>query len=133
MGIVHRDLKYENIMFENSSDLAEIKVIDFGLSKKFAGKPGDMTERVGTMYVLVLILLLMRDRGSVLLARVRILRIVLIFFWGQLHDGTTGFARRVLFPGRYVVHWCDFLHAAFNFETFLQQKQTSDDRFDHAW
>lgn len=27
-GIVHRDLKFENIMFENKSENAEIKVID---------------------------------------------------------------------------------------------------------
>jgi calcium-dependent protein kinase len=50
-GIVHRDLKLENIMFEDESDDAEVKLIDFGLSKKFMGKPGYMTERVGTMYV----------------------------------------------------------------------------------
>ena len=51
-GVVHRDLKYENILFENPSPAAEIKVIDFGLSKKFkSGTPGIMTERVGTMYV----------------------------------------------------------------------------------
>lgn len=51
-GVVHRDLKYENILFENPSPSAEVKVIDFGLSKKFtSGTPGIMTERVGTMYV----------------------------------------------------------------------------------
>ena len=51
-GIVHRDLKYENILFENHTSMANIKVIDFGLSKKFkTGIPGIMTERVGTMYV----------------------------------------------------------------------------------
>ena len=51
-GIVHRDLKYENILFENNKPMANIKVIDFGLSKKFkTGVPGIMTERVGTMYV----------------------------------------------------------------------------------
>ena len=51
-GIVHRDLKYENILFENNTVSANIKVIDFGLSKKFkTGVPGIMTERVGTMYV----------------------------------------------------------------------------------
>jgi serine/threonine protein kinase len=51
-GIVHRDLKYENILFENPTPMANIKVIDFGLSKKFkTGVPGVMTERVGTMYV----------------------------------------------------------------------------------
>jgi serine/threonine protein kinase len=50
MSIVHRDLKFENIMFENSDPAAEIKIIDFGLSKKFgSAKPGFMTDRVGTM------------------------------------------------------------------------------------
>eukprot|EP00934_Nitzschia_sp_Nitz4_P009415 Nitzschia sp. Nitz4//scaffold133_size116822//56256//65702//NITZ4_003807-RA/size116822-snap-gene-0.16-mRNA-1//-1//CDS//3329535396//9405//frame0 len=50
-GIVHRDLKFENIMFENKADDAEIKVIDFGLSKKFLdNKIGTMHEGVGTLY-----------------------------------------------------------------------------------
>lgn len=52
-GIVHRDLKYENVLFEDETPMANIKVIDFGLSKKFkTGVPGIMTERVGTMYVM---------------------------------------------------------------------------------
>jgi len=33
-GIVHRDLKLENILFLNKSPDSEIKLIDFGLSKK---------------------------------------------------------------------------------------------------
>jgi calcium-dependent protein kinase len=46
-----RDLKFENIMFETRSPTAEIKVIDFGLSKKFANqKIGVMREGVGTLY-----------------------------------------------------------------------------------
>ena len=50
-GIVHRDLKFENIMFENKSPEAEVKVIDFGLSKKFVdNKIGVMREGVGTLY-----------------------------------------------------------------------------------
>jgi calcium-dependent protein kinase len=51
-GIVHRDLKFENIMFENNSPSARVKIIDFGLSKKFLGKPSYMTERVGTVYTM---------------------------------------------------------------------------------
>jgi len=35
-GIVHRDLKPENLLFESKAKDAEIKLIDFGLSK-FAG------------------------------------------------------------------------------------------------
>lgn len=50
-AIVHRDLKFENIMFENQSPEAEIKVIDFGLSKKFvSSRLGIMKEGVGTLY-----------------------------------------------------------------------------------
>ncbi len=33
-GIAHRDLKPENLLLSSSSDDAEIKIIDFGLSKK---------------------------------------------------------------------------------------------------
>lgn len=51
-GVVHRDLKFENIMFESTAPGATIKIIDFGLSKKFIGKTGTMTERVGTIYTM---------------------------------------------------------------------------------
>lgn len=32
-GISHRDLKPENFLFESQADDAEIKIIDFGLSR----------------------------------------------------------------------------------------------------
>lgn len=34
-GITHRDIKPENILFENSDNDADIKLIDFGLSRKY--------------------------------------------------------------------------------------------------
>lgn len=45
-GIIHRDLKYENILFVDNSPRSEVKLIDFGLSKVF-GKE-ELTEGVGT-------------------------------------------------------------------------------------
>jgi len=42
----HRDLKYENVLFVNSSPTAEVKLIDFGLSAKFGHE--ELTEGVGT-------------------------------------------------------------------------------------
>eukprot|EP00980_Cylindrotheca_fusiformis_P002961 scaffold683_cov124-Cylindrotheca_fusiformis.AAC.30 len=44
-------VKFENIIFESKHPKAEIKVIDFGLSKKFGTKAtGVMHEGVGTLY-----------------------------------------------------------------------------------
>mmetsp|Transcript_63581 Transcript_63581/g.75231 ORF Transcript_63581/g.75231 Transcript_63581/m.75231 type:complete len:319 (+) Transcript_63581:76-1032(+) len=51
LNIIHRDLKYENILFENDSPDADIKVIDFGLSTKFIQKGAvSFDEHVGTIY-----------------------------------------------------------------------------------
>ena len=48
-GIVHRDLKLENFLFTGKEDEAELKLIDFGLSKHF--ECGDIHhEAVGTPY-----------------------------------------------------------------------------------
>ena len=53
-NISHRDLKYENILFVNQAPQAEIKLIDFGLSRKFGSQDSEpMTEGVGTMYVYI--------------------------------------------------------------------------------
>ena len=52
-NITHRDIKFENIMFESRAPDAEIKLIDFGLSKKMAeGGRKYMTEGVGTIYTM---------------------------------------------------------------------------------
>lgn len=51
-NILHRDLKYENILFVNDSPQAEIKVIDFGLSKVY-GDNIELTDGVGTIYTMV--------------------------------------------------------------------------------
>lgn len=51
-GIVHRDLKPENFLLESSSSKADIKVIDFGLSKILVGGTTlqKMKTRAGTPY-----------------------------------------------------------------------------------
>eukprot|EP00957_Ditylum_brightwellii_P163343 12437448-Ditylum_brightwellii.AAC.1 len=48
-GIVHRDLKLENILFKSKDPDSELKIIDFDLSKHF--QPGERhQENVGTLY-----------------------------------------------------------------------------------
>ncbi len=47
-GIVHRDMKPENIMMTDTSEEAEIKLLDFGLSKML-GTNEKCMERFGTL------------------------------------------------------------------------------------
>ena len=62
-NVAHRDLKYENILFISNSPKAEIKLIDFGLSKVYGmnrtgpglkgqKSPQLLTEGVGTIYTM---------------------------------------------------------------------------------
>jgi calcium-dependent protein kinase len=50
--ICHRDLKLENFIFENVSENAQLKLIDFGLSRKYSKNAGPkrMASIVGTAY-----------------------------------------------------------------------------------
>ena len=48
-GIVHHDLKPENLLYLNKDENSPIKVIDFGMSKRFDSKHF-MSEKVGTAY-----------------------------------------------------------------------------------
>jgi len=48
-GICHRDLKTENILFDNEGPDGEIKLIDFGMSRRFVEGLA-MSERLGTPY-----------------------------------------------------------------------------------
>jgi len=48
MGIMHRDIKLENIMMSDSSDTAYPKIIDFGLAK-FIGSSQRTSEPFGTV------------------------------------------------------------------------------------
>lgn len=49
--VVHRDLKMENVCFENNSSNARVKLIDFGLATKYLSNDYKlMRDRVGTLY-----------------------------------------------------------------------------------
>ena len=54
-GVIHCDLKFESIVFENSGSRAAIKVTDFGFSKRLqAGKNSNANgSGVGAMWVMI--------------------------------------------------------------------------------
>jgi Protein kinase domain len=47
-GIVHRDIKMQNIMFKHSSDVESIKLVDFGLAKLFADDSDRVSDFCGS-------------------------------------------------------------------------------------
>jgi calcium-dependent protein kinase len=51
-GIIHRDIKLENIMFNTNeiTDFSDIQIIDFGLSKKLDNSFGLLSTIVGSPY-----------------------------------------------------------------------------------
>ena len=51
MGVIHRDLKHENILFLNSES-SKIKIIDFGLSVKYETFDKELSKRVGTVWTM---------------------------------------------------------------------------------
>jgi calcium-dependent protein kinase len=48
-NVIHRDIKFENIMFEKADPHSEVKLIDFGLSKVYHSGER-MKKAVGTVY-----------------------------------------------------------------------------------
>ncbi len=50
-GIVHRDLKMENVMWEQSKSFTRIKLIDFGMSMHYM-QDVPLSDRVGTPYTM---------------------------------------------------------------------------------
>ena len=50
----NRDIKYENIMFESCHPNIEVKIIDYGLSKRFHPDNPKMSDSVGTIFSMAL-------------------------------------------------------------------------------
>lgn len=61
--IVHRDLKPENILLESKKPGANLKVIDFGTSKKLVGDQ-KLKKRLGTVLNFVSLAVLHRARSA---------------------------------------------------------------------
>lgn len=51
-NIIHRDLKFENVVFSNDGPDAVVKVIDFGLSKVYTSENRYMFDVCGTLYTM---------------------------------------------------------------------------------
>jgi serine/threonine protein kinase len=102
--IVHRDLKYENILFANSSPMAEIKLIDFGLSKKYVSEK-ELTEGVGTVRDIQLDIVKTEFPKPL--------------FFLDLHDGSRGVEGDLYLTSRFMVCWSSRVHASVKSDAVL--------------
>jgi len=48
LGVIHRDIKFQNIMFSNDKDVMSLKLIDFGLSTQVDKKKPLISQATGT-------------------------------------------------------------------------------------
>lgn len=62
-GIAHRDLKLENILMESNSDDAQLKIVDFGLSKMI-GPNETASDPFGTLSYVAPEVLIQRPYGK---------------------------------------------------------------------
>lgn len=65
-GIAHRDLKLENILMSDSTDQAQVKIVDFGLSKMI-GPNETSTDPFGTLVRFIIKLIRDHCRAMLLL------------------------------------------------------------------
>ena len=49
-NVVHRDLKFENVLFMSKAPESEVMIIDFGLAKANYARKKKLDEFVGTIY-----------------------------------------------------------------------------------
>ena len=56
-GIAHRDLKPENILMENDTETADLKIVDFGLSK-IIGPNETSKDPFGTLVIILFVTLI---------------------------------------------------------------------------
>lgn len=64
-GIVHRDLKCENVLFKSKNDLT-IKVVDFGIAGVCAGSKKDKVDAGSIAYMPPEVISLVLNKNSVL-------------------------------------------------------------------
>lgn len=141
-NIIHRDLKFENIMFENKQKNAEIKVIDFGLSKKYLDPDALHHEKVGTIYTMAHELLVDGEyTNKADLWSVGVIAYMLLSgtkpFWGK----TRNHVAKKITRGTYRFSGNEWSHLSKEAKKFVasllvtdpEQRATAVEALKHAW
>ncbi|KAG7360442.1 protein kinase [Nitzschia inconspicua] len=139
--IVHRDLKVQNFLLKDKSDNAQIKIIDFGLSRKDDAPFGIMSSRVGTPYYVAPEVLLNSYTYKVDMWSIGVIAYILLcgfapFSGDTDYDTLQLVARAPLeFPSP---EWDDVSEEAIDFLTKLldrdpDKRPTANEAMQHPW
>ena len=140
--IVHRDLKPENFLLKDESEDADVKIIDFGLSRN-DDKPygGIMSSRVGTPYYVAPEVLSQSYTNKCDVWSIGVITYILLCGFPPFNGGNDYEiimeveAARISFPSP---EWDDMSGAAKDFVAYLLQKDpirrpTAKEALEHAW
>ena len=140
-GITHRDLKFENILFESPHPDAEIKLIDFGLSKKVEGEKKHMTEGVGTIYTMAPQVLRGVYTSKADLWSIGVITYMLLSNTKPFHGRKRSQVMRMILKGKYSFdsrRWNHISNEAMDFVSQLlivneDERIDADEALNHEW
>jgi len=139
-GIVHRDIKPENILF-NSSDGYSIKLIDFGLARRWDEGDAPMSTVVGTPYYIDPNVLRKKYTRSCDLWSVGIVAYILIAGYPPFNKRDDSAIHRAVLKGRYRFASKDWKHTTKESRDFVRRllqtdsvgRMTVDEALAHPW
>ena len=139
-GIVHRDIKPENILF-SSSDGDSIKLIDFGLARRWDEGEAPMSKVVGTPYYIDPNVLRRNYTRSCDLWSVGIVAYILIAGHPPFNKRDNSAIHRAVLKGRYRFASKDWKHTTKESRDFVRRllqadsvgRMTVDEALAHPW
>mmetsp|Transcript_34205 Transcript_34205/g.60150 ORF Transcript_34205/g.60150 Transcript_34205/m.60150 type:complete len:403 (-) Transcript_34205:113-1321(-) len=142
-GIVHRDIKPENILFETTDEDSSVKIIDFGLSRKYYGSIGEppMSTIVGTPYYIAPEVLRKRYDKSCDLWSAGVIAYILLCGYPPFNGDTNKQTHKSVLRGRYCFpaeDWkgvsreaMDFIHRMLQMDP--RKRMTAEQALRHPW
>lgn len=140
-GVAHRDLKPENILFETQDGDSQVKIIDFGLSRKHSSKERPMSTIVGTPYYIAPEVLRKQYSKSCDLWSVGVIAYILLCGYPPFNGAGNDETHKAVLRGNYCFpgeDWKDISHEAMDFIYRLlqvdpQRRMTVEQALNHPW